>query len=250
MSDASSPWHMAVLIPARSEEALLPRCLHSVLHAASCLPAEVTCDVVVVSDRSQDRTVSIAQSMLREHGTVVQTMAGNVGTARSMAAATALDRLRMGRVSDPSRCWLANTDADCEVPREWLANQFELARRGFHAVAGIVDVDCFRDHLPVVESRFRQTYHIHADGSHTHVHGANLGVRADAYVRAGGWSPLETAEDHDLWCRLRETGARHVSDSSLRVVTSGRRVGRAPLGFADALARHNEFAAEPVLGAA
>jgi hypothetical protein len=65
-------------------------------------------------------------------------------------------------------------------------------------------------------------------------------VRADRYVDVGGWADLKTAEDHDLWGRLRRTGALLLSSSSLQVITSGRRVGRAPSGFAGALAAHNE----------
>jgi hypothetical protein len=103
-----------------------------------------------------------------------------------------------------------------------------------------VDVDHFTEHRTIVESRFRMTYQINADGTHPHVHGANLGVRADAYRIAGGWHALQTAEDHDLWRRLCAAG-NHLSDASLQVITSGRRVGRAPLGFAGALAAHNEF---------
>jgi hypothetical protein len=106
------------------------------------------------------------------------------------------------------------------------------------AVAGTVSVDSFREHGPQVVERFRATYRIDPDGSHPHIHGANLGVRADAYVRAGGWSNHETAEDHDLWGRLLKTGAVTQSTNSIEVATSGRRVGRAPHGFAEALARH------------
>ena len=84
---------------------------------------------------------------------------------------------------------------------------------------------------------------IHPDGSHPHVHGANLGVRADAYLKAGGWSHVETGEDHDLWSRLTEAGLRRLSSSAITVLTSGRRVGRAPNGFAEALAAHNELVA-------
>jgi hypothetical protein len=51
---------------------------------------------------------------------------------------------------------------------------------------------------------------------------------------------VKTAEDHDLWSRLRLTRARLLSSAHLQVVTSGRRVGRAPTGFADALAAHND----------
>ena len=230
------PWHMAVLIPARNEEELLPGCLASVARACRLLPAGVSTDVVVVSDGSTDRTMERAAAVLEGQGTVLGTEAGSVGAARALAARAALERYP-GQVS---RCWLANTDADCEVPATWLLEHLRSAQEGHAAVAGIVDVEDFSEHAPWVRERFRETYRIHADGSHPHVHGANLGVRADAYLRAGGWPPLPTAEDHDLWRRLQDSGAVPVSDARLWVVTSGRRVGRAPFGFAGALSAHNE----------
>lgn len=233
-------WHIAVLIPARDEEQLLPRCLRSVQLARQRLPRQVTSDVVVVSDCSRDRTQQIAEDILLSTGAVLCSEAGIVGCARALAARNAIER---SRGVPANQCWLANTDADCEVPEGWLADQLAIAGLGFAAVAGIVDVDSFVDHDVSVEDLFRLTYRIDPDGSHPHVHGANLGIRTDAYLKAGGWSHLATAEDHDLWQRLQESGARLRSDASLQVLTSGRRVGRAPLGFADALAAHNETAA-------
>ena len=53
-------WHLAVLIPARDEEKLLPRCLRSVRTARQHLPAAVTSDVIVVSDSSTDKTGKVA----------------------------------------------------------------------------------------------------------------------------------------------------------------------------------------------
>jgi glycosyltransferase involved in cell wall biosynthesis len=231
--------HISVLIPARNEEELLPRCLRSVLRAVAELPPSVTSDVVVVVDSSDDRTQQIAEQMLRHQGVVLTTEAGAVGEARALAAAAALQRFG----GDPDACWLANTDADCCVPESWLLDQLLLASQGIDAVAGIVDVDSFDGHASHVEERFRSTYLLHADGTHPHVHGANLGVRGDAYLRAGGWAGLETAEDHDLWNRLLHVGSRRLSATDVKVITSGRRVGRAPLGFAGALAAHNEVAA-------
>ena len=236
-------WHIAVLIPARNEEGLLPRCLASVLLAQTRLPLDVTSDVVVVADSCVDRTAALASEALGSRGAIVAVQAGNVGVARALAAREALERF----TGNAARCWLANTDADCEVPEDWLLDQLQLAQQGYAAVAGIVDVDCFAEHLPVVEARFRRSYEIHPDGTHPHVHGANLGVRADAYLKAGGWSSLATAEDHDLWGRLRGVASPSLCDARLQVLTSGRRVGRAPLGFAGALAKHNECAAEKAI---
>jgi glycosyltransferase involved in cell wall biosynthesis len=233
------PWHIAVLIPARNEEELLPRCIDSVLEACLHLPAEVTFDVVVAIDSSTDQSILIAKQMLRGYGVVVSTSAGAVGPTRALAAETALDRY-----SGPlNRCWLANTDADCYVPITWLSDQLLLARAETKAIAGTVEVDSFSEHDPGVEERFRSAYLIHADGSHPHIHGANLGARADAYLKAGGWGQLSTAEDHDLWGRLVRTTNAHLSVAAIRVLTSGRRAGRAPHGFADALAAHNVAAA-------
>ena len=202
----------------------------------AAVPKETTCDLVVAVDSSTDRTWEIARAGVRGAGAVICADAGSVGEVRGLAAAVALERYRGPR----NRCWLANTDADCVVPRDWLSVQLALAISGAEAVAGTIDVNDFAEHEAAVEERFRKTYLIRADGSHPHVHGANLGVRADVYLRAGGWSDLVTGEDHDLWNRLAELEVRRVSVNQTRVVTSGRRVGRAPHGFADALGAHNE----------
>ena len=126
------------------------------------------------------------------------------------------------------------------MPPDWLVDQLQLAEHEVEAVAGTVSVDNFDDHEPAVADRFRNSYTIGSDGTHPHIHGANLGLRADAYMRAGGWADLSTAEDHDLWGRLVRVGAKTVSTARIEVVTSGRRTGRAPRGFADALAAHNQ----------
>lgn len=234
-----SPWHICVLIPACNESELLPRCLRSIITARSKLPLQVTCDVVVAVDSSTDGTRELAENLLYGIGTVVSTEAKSVGQTRALATEIALTRYE----GSMKRCWLANTDADCSVPDSWLKDQLALAEQNVEAVAGIVDVDSFHEHQPHVKARFYATYLIPEDGSHSHVHGANLGIRADAYLRAGGWAALTTAEDHDLWNRLRAAGSTILSIAKLRVWTSGRRVGRAPHGFADALAAHNEAAA-------
>ncbi len=235
MSGRGFSWHISVLIPARNEEQLLPRCLFSIQRARLKLPPAVTSDVIVVDDGSSDRTRAVAERILGDDGVVVSASEGVVGSARSLAAKTALSRY-----SGPAYLhWLANTDADCCVPETWLLDQLSIAETNIQAIAGIVSVDNFSEHQPEVAERFRASYLIHPDGTHPHVHGANLGVRADAYLLAGGWSSLHTAEDHDLWNRLRQTGSLRASLGSVRVVTSGRRVGRAPLGFAQALAAHN-----------
>lgn len=232
-------WHIAVLIPACNEENLLPRCLDSVKSACSFVSDWASVDIVLAVDQSTDLTREIGEQILsangNNHGVVIAAEAGVVGRTRALAAQAALARYR----GPLDRCWLANTDADSHVPVTWLRDQLDLARRGAQAIAGTIDVDDFTEHASFVEERFRRSYHIFADGTHPHVHGANFGVRADMYVEAGGWGNIPTAEDHDLWNRLGKLGARRVSVNHIRVITSGRRIGRAPQGFAGALAAHN-----------
>jgi glycosyltransferase involved in cell wall biosynthesis len=231
-----SDWEIAVLIPARDEEVLLARCLISVIRAIDSLPATINATIVLVSDSSTDRTAEIAEKLIGGRGNVLRTRAGTVGTARALAASYIIEET----IAPLSTVWLANTDADCIVPSAWLRDQINFASSGIEAVAGIVSVDSFEEHGPEVPARFRRSYSVHADGTHPHIHGANLGVRADRYLAVGGWGNLKTAEDHDLWGRLGRTGVRLLSSAQLQVVTSGRRVGRAPSGFAGALAAHND----------
>jgi hypothetical protein len=68
-----------------------------------------------------------------------------------------------------------------------------------------------------------------------HVHGANLGVTALAYRRAGGFPPFAVAEDHGLVDALVASGHRVVRTPGPPVVTSARRDPRAPGGFGDTL---------------
>ena len=69
------------------------------------------------------------------------------------------------------------------------------------------------------------------------MHGANLGFRASAYLTAGGFPELPTAEDHALVAALATTGSRVLRTRALPVITSARRESRAPHGFSHYLAR-------------
>ena len=124
------------------------------------------------------------------------------------------------------------------MPSSWITEQLRWADDGIAAVAGVVTVDSFAEHPRIVAKRFHARYTaLLPDESldHPHVHGANLGVRLNAYLNAGGWHRLDLSEDHDLWNRLRADDLVIRSPSSLRVTTSGRALSRCPGGFADGL---------------
>ncbi len=226
---------MGVVVPAREEAGVVGACIASIRHSLGrCGRADLRrAWIVLVADRCTDATAEVAGAALGPAGDVLELSVGNVGTARRAGVDHLLRCL--GEVPR-ERIWLGSTDADTVVPPTWVHAHLALARVGAAAVAGIVRVDSFAEHGSVVAARHRAGYVVHGDGSHPHVHGANLGVRADAYLDAGGWTDHETGEDHDLWERVGARGWPRVSAIDPCVTTSGRRHGRAPDGFAGHLA--------------
>jgi hypothetical protein len=79
---------------------------------------------------------------------------------------------------------------------------------------------------------------------HRHVHGANLGVSAQAYAQAGGFSALQVHEDVALVDAVLACGAYVVWTAAPRVTTSARRDCRIEGGFGSFLAAMHEAAAD------
>ena len=88
---------------------------------------------------------------------------------------------------------------------------------------------------PATRTLFSERYN-GGTGPHPHVHGANLGVRASAYLQAGGFPQEPTAEDHAFVSALTASGCRVLRTRALPVATSARRESRAPHGFSRYLA--------------
>jgi glycosyltransferase involved in cell wall biosynthesis len=210
-----------VVVPAHNEALLLEACLRSVLTAALCVP--VPTQIVVVLDACDDGTAAVAQHFGADvHAISIDTR--NVGTARRVGFAYARS---IGNVDD-SRTWYATTDADSRVGPDWLLRQIAA---NADVVLGVVHVPEWRHHPPVVALRHVRGYRS-VGPHHDHVHGANLGFRANAYWRVGGFAALETGEDAELVDRFERNGYVINRDPSLSVATSDRQIARAPGGFA------------------
>jgi hypothetical protein len=230
---------VAVVVPARDEHELLPDCLDRLVDAADAVGAGIepsdtgdgiAVTIAVAADRSSRSTLAVAEGYARRDPriAVVPGRWDHAGQARR--AGTAAATARLGVRSTPARTWLASTDADTSVPPSWLATQVRLAEEGWEAVAGIVRIAAAD---PVLQARFEASYPLPTDRPHPYVHGANLGVRLDAYLAVGGWpTTIATGEDQRLWDRLRGAGHRTLASTALRVTTSDRTEGRAPDGFA------------------
>jgi glycosyltransferase involved in cell wall biosynthesis len=219
---------VGVVVPAHDEEELLPGCL-AALHAAAAQAGArwpgLRVQVVVAADACSDGTAALA----REAGvTVVTLSARNVGRARAAGLREVLQH--MARDEAATGLWLATTDADSRVPPDWLARQLRYAAAGWEAVAGTVSVTDWTGHPAGTAAEFARQYGVWR-GPHPHVHGANLGFTAPAYLEVGGFQPLRTGEDRALVAALQAQGRRVLRASSLPVVTSARTRYRAPSGF-------------------
>lgn len=233
---------VGVVIPAHNEEDLMPACLAAVREATRRLH-RIAVHLVVVADACTDRT---AQRARRGGAVVREIQARCVGAARRTGMCEVLRRTRQ---VDRGRVWLATTDADTLVPPEWLGQQLHYATGGWEAVVGTVTVADWSEHPPGLPSVFHQHYRAGSQGTHPHVHGANLGFTASAYLAAGGFQPSRTAEDHALVAALTAAERRILRTTKLNVLTSARRQARAPHGFSHLLstlprAAAAEYAAE------
>jgi len=220
-NSGGSAQQIAVVVPAHNEAESLPACLRALTTAALCVPTPV--HTVVVLDSCDDDSARLAGRYGPDvHFVAVQ--AGNVGAAR----AAGFDHART-LTGDDSSTWYATTDADSVVDTDWL-----IRMTSFDAdmVLGVVRVPTWRNLSPAVARRYLREYRA---GGPRHVHGANMGFRADAYWSVGGFRALASHEDVDLVDRFTKAGLWVHRDRKLSVATSDRVEGRAPHGFAEHL---------------
>lgn len=215
-----------VVVPARNEERLLPRCLDSIEVAVSLLQAQrpqLTVTVCVVLDGCTDRS----ETLVRRRSTV-RSLTINSRSAGAARRHGLNDLVR--RTPDRLRptTWVANTDADTVVPPHWLTRQVALAETGIQLVVGTVVPDA----ADLDGSVLAEWWARHDLGeAHPYVHGANLGFTLAAYLSVGGYLALPEHEDVTLVRALRDAGVRWCATDTTRVLTSGRQLGRTPGGF-------------------
>jgi glycosyltransferase involved in cell wall biosynthesis len=220
-----------VVIPAHNEAARLTNSLKAVVTAAACSSMPVL--TVVVLDACDDPSIDLAGRFGADVH-FIEVAARNVGASRAAGFSYARTSCGM-ECTDESRIWYATTDADTHVDPDWLIRQ---TAAGADMVLGVVRIANWR-HLPAAAvRRYLNAYRAKRrhDG-HGHVHGANMGFRAEAYWRVGGFADLPTGEDVDLVRRFEQQDFIIDRDERLSVTTSARQKGKAPKGFAEYLRR-------------
>lgn len=218
---------VGVVVPARDEEDVIARCLHSVLAA---LPPAIDTAVCVVLDRCTDRTAARVPASVQ---VVTNRRPATVGELRDRGVRRLLRRLAG---HPPERIWLLSTDADSIVGPTWVADHLRHAAAGAHAVAGLADLDDAGHLTPSARLAYARILGAGTRGDgHAHVYAANLGIRADTFESVGGFPLVPHGEDHGLAARVRGGGYRMVTALDGRVRTSARTLGRSSGGLASLL---------------
>jgi glycosyltransferase involved in cell wall biosynthesis len=234
---------VAVVVPAHNEDQHLDRALSALRAAADALERErpgMRLSITVVLDSCTDRSADITAGYVASDPrfAAVQVRLGSTGGSRAAGVVAAAGQWTgAGRLTGPGQwtgqwpghVWLANTDADSAVPENWLVRQVELADAGADAVLGSVEPDPAGTD-PAVLRRWLERHPFRED--HPHIYGANFGVRASAYLAAGGFPRTRAHEDRILVENLCKQAYSVLATDTIRVLTSGRTHARAPQGFA------------------
>ncbi|MFW0758748.1 glycosyltransferase [Pseudomonas sp. H11T01] len=210
---------LAIIVPAHNEEQFLANCIKSLLAASTHIGlGGEQVEILIVMDDCTDDSLTVG----KRHDVMIHVCKNrNVGKTRAEGAELMLQR---------GARWLAFTDADTVVPCSWLADQI---RFNVDAVCGVVEVTDWSEHSD--EVRMRYDAHYRPVDGHRHIHGANLGISAAAYKKAGGFKALPAHEDVHLVEDLERSGAVILWTATNRVTTSARKNCRCREGFGDFL---------------
>ncbi|MFP4644009.1 MAG: glycosyltransferase, partial [Spirochaetales bacterium] len=219
------PGRVSVVVPARDEEEMLPRLL-------ACLERQNTnrFEIVLVNDRSEDRTSDIMQEFSARHEGRVRV----VTLVDDPPPGNPKQRALAAGASAATGDLLLLTDADCWLPVDWVRTMCRPFRS--HDVGlvfgpvipgtkGLARQSRFLDWYQGFDQIFRFQYTAGAAGmgAPSGGFGNNIAVRRSALNDAGGFEGLRYSqtEDAQLICQIRDTGKwaiRAVRSRGARVV--------------------------------
>jgi GT2 family glycosyltransferase len=241
---------VVIAIPAKNEADFITACLAAL--SRQTFPAD---DVVVVINNTSDDTARRAgalaaslPSRLHIEELTLPPPQANAGYVRRLAME------RAAQLAGP-RGVIMTTDADARVPPNWIERNLVWLSQGYDAVCGmaVIDPDDERG-LPrnlLADDALETSYTQISDEiddlidphpwdpwpRHTHRSGASIAVRAAVHCAVGGVPDVKHSEDRGFVARLELRDCKIRHDPALRVIVSGRQVGRAEGGMATAIAR-------------
>jgi GT2 family glycosyltransferase len=242
-----------VAIPVRDEAERIGGCLAAL--ARQSVPAD---HIVLLLNNCRDLTADVIRQLPKAHHRLhliecsLDQYLASAGVARARAMKHATSLVGSLGVDDAV---ILTTDADAEVPENWVEANLRAIEQGADAVCGMAVID------PVEALLIPR--HLHEDDArevaygrlldeiasmivpdpadplprHTEDSGASIAIRTSVLRRIGGVPCLHSSEDRAMIGRLRLIDARVRHDPKIRVVVSGRIEGRAPGGMADTMRR-------------
>jgi glycosyltransferase involved in cell wall biosynthesis len=197
---------ISVVVPSYNEATGIERCLAPL--GDQTLPRDEY-EVIVVDGGSKDRTRELAAPYA--DAVFVQT-SPKVGGARNDGVLAAASPL------------IATTDADCEIPRDWLERvRDDLGRDGVVMVYGTVTPieDTLKNRLSLGLANLFAALG-YRTGRLYYTLGCHCGFRKDAFVRAGMYRTIDAGDDLEIARRMVREG-RILFDRRLKVGFSMRR---------------------------
>ncbi|ACK52482.1 glycosyl transferase family 2 [Methylocella silvestris BL2] len=255
-----TPPRIVVAIPARNEADRIGNCLRSLAEQRSTPdgPAlDESFGVLLFVNGSSDETFEIAAALaprlgfpIRIYDAVLSANVNHAGGARRIAMDLAAGWLEE---TEAGAAYLLTTDADSRPASDWIAENLRAFARGADAVAGRIELDAADEARLCDELRARGALEASYEDLLTEIFarldprphdpwrrhaaepGASFALSLSAYRSTGGLPAIPSGEDRALASLIetRELKLRH--EPAVVVVTSGRLVGRANGGVADAL---------------
>ncbi len=206
---------LSVLIAARNEEKNLPACLASLLQTDY---PHTLFEIIVIDDRSTDRTLALAQEYARAHVQVRVISVSQLSPGMSGKAGA----LARGVAGAAGEIFLF-TDADCILPPGWMRNMAQHFSPGIGLAGGFTLLRPPSWALPFIKEE-RTTLFAKLQtldwiylltlgagaaglGKPVSIIGNNFGMRREAYEQIGGHEALgfSIVEDFALMHKLART---------------------------------------------
>lgn len=250
-----------VVVPARNEEAVLARCLDGLAQQVDLQGRPLDTgllECLVLLNNCSDSSWDVAARWRDQHPEFALHLVtrrlppekAHVGTARRWLMDTAWHRLQKSPCTHGA---LLSTDADTLVARDWVAQCMAALDAGADVVGGAVEIlpAELLDLPAALQACYRRDRHYAAliaeledlldpqpgDPRPRHLDhfGSSLACTVRAYELAGGLPAVSPLEDEAFVDRVRRAGLRLRHEPRVRVFTSARIAGRAPVGMAQQL---------------
>jgi 1,2-diacylglycerol 3-beta-glucosyltransferase len=206
---APDPPFVSVIVPARNEETNLPACLASL--AATDWPMD-RWEVLVVNDRSTDRTPDIIDDWASRHDWLKPLHRSDddaIGNLRGKPGA-----LQAG-IAQAKGSILLFTDADCTIPSTWIASMVSaFDTDGVGMVCGTTVIRTRTAPAAMQDVEWTLAHALARAGLSNGVplgcFGNNMAIRASVYEAVGGYAGIPFSVTEDLALLLAVHGAGHT----------------------------------------